>query len=92
MYFVVCYDITDNRRRTRLHELLLGYGTPVQRSVFECELASPQFGTLRTGAKRCASQRGDTIRYYQMCGRCCERTESYGTPLVEADSEEDFVV
>ena len=92
MYFVVCYDISDNRRRTRLHELLLGYGTPVQRSVFECELTSTQFKRLRTGAKRFARSPGDTIRYYQMCGQCCERTESDGTPLVEADSGKDFVV
>ena len=92
MYFVVCYDISDNRRRTRLHELLLGYGTPVQRSVFECELTSAQFRRLRARARRYAKASGDTIRYYQMCAQCCTRTESDGTPLVEADSGGDFVV
>lgn len=33
---IVAYDITENRRRTRLHRLLRGFGEPLQKSVFLC--------------------------------------------------------
>ena len=36
--WVVAYDISDDRRRLRLHRLLRGFGEPVQKSVFVCQL------------------------------------------------------
>lgn len=32
----VAYDISEHRRRNRLHRLLRGFGEPVQKSVFLC--------------------------------------------------------
>ncbi|MDY6892446.1 MAG: CRISPR-associated endonuclease Cas2 [Chloroflexota bacterium] len=92
MYIVVCYDITSNRRRTRLHELLLGYGAPVQKSVFECNLTLTQFRQLRSRARRYVKGSGDSIRYYHLCGRCQGRTQEEGTPLVETGGLKDFFV
>ena len=34
----VAYDISERRRRSRLRRLLLGFGEPVQESVFLCWL------------------------------------------------------
>ena len=91
MYIVVCYDITDNGQRARLYELLLGYGTPVQKSVFECNLDKKQFNKMRKEAPRYA-KKGDSIRYYQLCMRCQQRTMSDGTGLGEKAITEDFMV
>ena len=33
---LVAYDISDGRRRNRLHRLLRGFGEPLQKSVFVC--------------------------------------------------------
>ena len=33
---VVCYDIPDDKRRSRLFRKLHRFGSPVQYSVFEC--------------------------------------------------------
>ena len=38
MFYVVSYDIVDDARRTRVHATLKDYGTPVQYSVFECDV------------------------------------------------------
>ena len=92
MYIIVCYDISSNRRRARLHELLLGYGTPVQRSVFECNLTSAQFRQLRTRAKRYVKKEGESLRYYPLCSRCQQRTEEGGTALAEPGRSKDFTV
>jgi CRISPR-associated protein Cas2 len=92
MYIVVCYDISDHRRRARLHELLLSYGTPVQKSVFECQLSRAQLRRLQAQARRFARKSGESIRYYQMCDRCQQRTQTDGTGLMEAGPVRDFVV
>ncbi|MDY6912571.1 MAG: CRISPR-associated endonuclease Cas2 [Chloroflexota bacterium] len=91
MYIIICYDISGNRRRARLHELLLGYGTPVQKSVFECDLNLKQFRKLRKDARRYV-KKGESIRYYHLCGRCRQRTKDEGTALIEAGNAEDFTV
>lgn len=36
MHILVIYDVSDNRRRRRIANLLNRYGTRVQRSAFEC--------------------------------------------------------
>jgi CRISPR-associated protein Cas2 len=38
MLVLVTYDISDNKRRTKLATFLEGYGRRVQKSVFECWL------------------------------------------------------
>ena len=90
MYIIVCYDISSNRRRARLHEMLLGYGSPVQKSVFECDLNLKQFKKMRKEARPYV-KKGESIRYYQLCGRCRQRTHAEGTSLVETH-DQDFAV
>ncbi len=34
-HWIICYDIEDNKERTRIYKCLLRYGTPIQKSVFE---------------------------------------------------------
>ncbi|MBM3203112.1 CRISPR-associated endonuclease Cas2 [Candidatus Woesearchaeota archaeon] len=38
--WLVTYDISNNRRRTRLHKTLRAYGQPLQKSVFVCQLTT----------------------------------------------------
>lgn len=37
--FVVCYDIREDSRLRRTRQTMLGYGDPVQYSVFICDLS-----------------------------------------------------
>lgn len=46
MFVLVCYDISDDALRTRMHRLLHRYGTHVQESVFECHLTHRQYRAL----------------------------------------------
>jgi len=92
MYVVVCYDVIDDRRRAKLHELLLGYGNPVQKSVFECQLSPAQIQTLQSRAKRYVRGHGESLRFYQLCRQCQARTWAEGTRLTEAEDERDYAV
>jgi len=37
--FIVCYDVSDPKRLRTIYQKLLGFGDPVQYSVFLCELS-----------------------------------------------------
>lgn len=74
MYLVV-YDISDNKRRTKLHKRLLNYGTPVQLSVFEISHKN-----LAEVKRICAEllKPDDRVRLYHLCKRCSQSTILYG--------------
>jgi len=45
--YVIAYDIIDDRRRTRVHRILSGFGTALQYSVFRCALTNLELLQLR---------------------------------------------
>ena len=45
--YFVCYDVSDDQRLTRTHKKMLGYGDPVQYSVFMCELSEKELVHLQ---------------------------------------------
>ena len=79
-FVVVAYDISDDKRRARLHQRLKRYGFGVQYSVFECLLNKTQ---LREMKKMITSiikkKKGDRVRYYFLCQSCCDRIEATDT-------------
>ncbi len=76
--YVVSYDIPDDRRRTKVHSILTGFGTWVQYSVFECFLDQKQRILLEARLLKHIHQREDTIRLYGLCGACTKKVEVLG--------------
>lgn len=75
MFIVVAYDISDDRRRTRLHKKLKSFGTPVQYSVFECALDARGLERMRRAIRRLIDEGQDLVRYYFLCEACLRRIE-----------------
>ena len=48
MFMVISYDISEDKRRTKIHKILKSYGQWVQYSVFECQLTETQYAKLRS--------------------------------------------
>ncbi len=72
MLYLVCYDLSDNRVRSALARVLKGYGSRVQRSVFEINLRSPsEFQGLMTQLRSLTDQ-PDQVRFYRLCQNCRE--------------------
>jgi CRISPR-associated protein Cas2 len=69
MFYLICYDIFDTRRRNRVARLLEGFGTRVQDSVFECQLDGERLARLKRRLARRIDSGRDKIRYYPLCGR-----------------------
>jgi len=89
-FIVVAYDIPDDRRRGKLHDALLNYGSPVQYSVFECLVNKKELARLKKQVQRIIKPRLDHVRYYYLCGACVKRVESTRGP--EVAHEVDVIV
>jgi len=87
---LVVYDISVDARRTKLHTALLGYGTPVQYSVFECWVTVAQLKQMQARVARVIRPRKDHVRYYFLCGACAERVQT--TQAGELTTVKDVVV
>ncbi|GIV97921.1 MAG: hypothetical protein KatS3mg057_2578 [Herpetosiphonaceae bacterium] len=77
--YIIAYDISSDRRRTRVHKLLCGYGDWTQYSLFECWLTRQQQIELKAKLKKLL-QAGDSLRFYPLCKSCVGRVETEGSP------------
>lgn len=82
MFAVVCYDIPDDRRRTRVGKILEGFGKRVQKSVFECDLAPNHLQKLKAKLSKVVKPE-DSLRYYYLCAQCLPKVEVVNGPPVE---------
>ena len=89
-FVVVVYDVSSDRRRTKLHDALLDYGTPVQYSVFECLLDDEGLARMKRAIGKAIRPRVDRVRYYYLCQGCLKKVEV--TSGVEVLSEEEVIV
>jgi len=88
--YVIVYDISNNKRRTKLHTALKNYGSPVQYSVFECLLEKSEYNQLKQSVRKLIRPRMDHVRYYSICGACRGKIEIIGRTEVVA--EKDIIV
>ena len=83
--YVIAYDISDDKRRTRVHKLLKGFGTWTEYSLFECFLTKKEVLLLRARLDRHLDATQDRVRIYMLCEMCVGKIETVGIPVpVEA--------
>jgi CRISPR-associated protein Cas2 len=78
MFLLVAYDIMNAKRLRKVAAMMENYGTRVQRSVFECELADEQLPALLSDIKRLIGRREDKVQIYPLCRPCRARLEICG--------------
>ncbi len=76
--YVVSYDITDDRMRTKASETLKDYGTRVQKSVFECRLRKKAVTELKGKLEGLIDMEQDSILIYPLCKKCIDQKQSMG--------------
>ena len=65
-WWLVAYDIADQRLRTRLHKLLGGFGETVQKSVFLCPLDARRKARLEALLRREPLARDDRLDWFRI--------------------------
>lgn len=78
MFYLIVYDIPENRRRQKVHSLLTGYGQWVQYSTFECVLSVQQFAELKRRLAPYLKLDQDSVRFYPVSSHTFGRVEAWG--------------
>ncbi len=69
-FWVVVYDVRNNKKRRRIAKALETYGVRINRSVFECKITDAELLELQEKIDTCISRRIDTVVYYPLCREC----------------------
>src|SRR5205823_2565014 len=83
--YVIAYDIPDDRRRTKIHKLLLGFGKWTQYSLFECFLTRKELILLQSKLVEHLVDKEDSVRFYPLCANCVDKVETVGGPPPSED-------
>ncbi len=66
LFYVIVYDITCDKRRKKISDLLEGYGQRVQYSVFECVLSQTKYSELQKRLRKQIKSSEDSVRFYPL--------------------------
>ncbi|MDT8898210.1 CRISPR-associated endonuclease Cas2 [Thermanaerothrix sp. 4228-RoL] len=69
-FYVLAYDIADDRRRLKIARLMESLGERVQESVFEAYLTPRELERLLKRVERVLVVEEDSLRIYRLCGGC----------------------
>lgn len=81
--YVVAYDIPSDRRRTKVHKVLCGFGQWTQYSLFECYLTDKELVALRGKLDKLLQPKEDSVRFYPLCLACTAKVMTIGSPKPE---------
>lgn len=90
MFYVVAYDIPDDRRRTQLFKVMKGFGIHTQFSLFECTLDEKEFLRMVRKIESVIDKKEDDIKIYNLCKGCVQKVENYGKAVLNI--EKDVIV
>jgi len=78
MFYVISYDVSDDKKRRKLAKYLESYGVRVQYSVFETELNDTQVSKMIRGIQSRIDKSTDTVRIYAIPKDFRERIVTIG--------------
>ena len=78
MFWVICYDITNNRRRRQVVKIMESYGVRAQFSVFECDITDRQQMTLEGKLSKVIDLDEDDVRFYPLNPADIKRVRTLG--------------
>ena len=73
-FYVIAYDIGDDKRRNKVVKVLEKVGNRVNLSVFECMLTDIQYNKVYARLEKIVVKREDYINIYHLCSECFART------------------
>jgi CRISPR-associated protein Cas2 len=77
-FYVLAYDIHDDKRRVKIAKLMESMGARVQGSVFEAYLTQKELEALTRKAARLMRKEQDSLRVYYLCRACLEKVKTHG--------------
>ena len=87
MFYLVSYDVVDDKRRTKISQKLEDYGKRVQYSVFECILDDKKIEELKEKILEILDEDEDSIRIYNLCQSCIKNVKVFGIGQITSDPD-----
>lgn len=75
---IVAYDISDEKRLTRVAKVMLDYGVRVQKSIFEIAAPDNVFLIMKRRVEEIIVAEVDGVKYFPLCNRCAGTVEIIG--------------
>lgn len=87
MNVLLSYDISSNKKRSKLHRYLKEFGLNTQKSVFECELDEEGLKMIIGFCRGLINPETDSVRMYRICSRCLRkvRISGLGVKITQLD-------
>lgn len=82
MIRLICYDISNNGQRARLHRFLKEHGLNTQKSVFECDIDAQRARHILERARDLMTPETDSVRMYGICRSCARRVMIHGRGIM----------
>lgn len=87
--YLVCYDISDDKRLRRVFNLMRGFGDHLQYSIFECQLTAPDLVRCREALRNVIKHDEDQVLFVNLGpaeGRGDRVITALGRPYVNMDA------
>ena len=84
MFYIVSYDIPDDKRRNNVAKVLLDFGERVQYSVFECIMDDVLHEKMTSRLRKIIKEE-DSIRIYTLCAKCEKTITVIGSGEITKD-------
>jgi len=80
MRYVIAYDISEDKKRNKVHKTLKSYGAWKEYSVFEVRLNDTKMLELKDKIKNIVENE-DKVRIYPLCRSCEKKVEDWGKDI-----------
>ena len=81
-FYLLAYDISDDKRRAKIARIIEAAGARVQGSVFEAYLSPADLQTLIKRIKKVMKKGEDSLRVYFLCEDCRKKIQAIGSGAV----------
>ncbi|MBF0109739.1 MAG: CRISPR-associated endonuclease Cas2 [Magnetococcales bacterium] len=92
MRYVICYDITENKRRRKLSDCLDNFGDRVQESVFEAVLDGDLYQEMVAEVTKRIKEKEDRVHIHPLCEKCAGKSLRLGVKTDIPGTQTVFVV
>lgn len=69
-FYILAYDISNDKRRAKIAKLMESVGSRVQGSVFEAWFSSTELDRVILRSMKVLNEKEDTLRIYFLCEEC----------------------
>ncbi|MCK9280546.1 MAG: CRISPR-associated endonuclease Cas2 [Melioribacteraceae bacterium] len=70
MKYIVSYDISSDRIRSKAAKVLEQYGVRIQYSMFECSLTKKELSELKQKLEKLINKKDSSIYFFPLCESC----------------------